>query len=41
MEIKISCDGAIFYAFNYQEKYKIIEECEKMGLHAEVLEQKL
>ena len=41
MEIKISCGGAILYAFNYSEKYKIIEECEKMGLEAKVLEMKL
>jgi len=41
MEIKISCGGAILYAFNYGEKYKIIEECEKMGLEAKVLEVKL
>jgi hypothetical protein len=45
MEIKILCSGkdggAYFYAFNYEEKNRIIEECEKEGLTAEVVEVKL
>ena len=41
MQIKILCGGAYFWAFDYQEKQKIIEECEKQGLTAEVVEVQL
>jgi len=41
MQIKILCGGAYFWAFNYSEKQKIIEECEKQGLTAEIVEVKL
>jgi len=45
MQIKILCSGkgggVYFYAFDYTEKQKIIEECEKEGLTAEVVEVKL
>ena len=45
MQIKILCQGkgggVYFWAFDYQEKRKIIEKCEKEGLTAEVVEVKL
>ena len=41
MEIKILCGGAIFTAFDYKEKYQIIEECRKHGLEAEIIKEKL
>ena len=45
MQIKILCSGkgggAYFWAFDYKEKQKIIEECEKEGLTAEVVEERL